>query len=297
MTSPTPPVSDVLRGIEGLAARSGEMLAEALNLIEQAANAENAAMETAVAALGESHARTVVDLARMPVASEINRVLHAIRSAADAMLAGASAPTSSELPVPVAAPRQEPSVRMPAPLQPDASGRIDMFGISVPASRSEEAAEVVAAARTAVAQNRKANPYDHYRGKNSWCKSLFLAAFAQISAESSHRHQTEETAVSHGDGALPPAEAVAAPERDVRPALPQRPSIAGSGPLRATRPIPSEQAPPPAQPRVASPSPSPSRLHAQGITAQTIEDPVMSREPPPMTSKTPPRSFFKQRTR
>lgn len=296
MTSPTPPVSDVLRGIEGLAARSGEMLAEALNLIEQAANAENAAMETAIAALGESHARTVVDLARMPVASEISRVLHAIRSAADAMLAGASASTSSELPAPAALPRQEPSVRMPTPLQPDASGRIDMFGISVPASRSEEAAEVVASARAAVAQNRKANPYDHYRGKNSWCKSLFLAAFARISAESSHRHQTEEAATSPGTVALPPAEAEAAPERDVRTGLPQRPSIAGSGPLRGSRPIPSEQAAPPVKPPRAA-SPSASRLHAQGITAQTIEDPVMSREPPPKTTKTPPRSFFKQRTR
>lgn len=293
MTSPTPPVSDVLRGIEGLAARSGEMLAEALNLIEQAANAESAAMETAVAALGESHARTVVDLARMPVASEINRVLHAIRSAADAMLAGGGASASSELPAPVTAPRQQTSERIPTPLQPDASGRIEMFGISVPASRSEEAAEVVAAARAAVAQNRKANPYDHYRGKNSWCKSLFLAAFARISAESSHRQQTEETAVSLGDDALPPVEA--APERNIRPDLAQRPSITGSGPLRVARPMPSEQAPSPAQLRIASPSQS--RLHAQGITAQTIEDPIMSREPPPKTSKTPPRSFFKQRTR
>lgn len=294
MTSPTPPVSDVLRGIEGLAARSGEMLAEALNLIEQAAKAENAAMETAVAALGESHARTVVDLARMPVASEINRVLHAIRSAAEGMLAGASAPTSSELQGPAATPQQEPAVRIPAPLQPDASGRIDMFGISVPASRSEEASEVVAEARSAVAQNRKANPYDHYRGKNSWCKSLFLAAFARISAESAHRQQVDEPP-SHAEGGIALVEAEAPPEREVRAAVPQRPSIAGSGPLRATRQVPSEQAPPPVQPRAAAPSQS--RLHAQGITAQTIEDPIMSREPPPKAPKAPTRSFFKQRTR
>ncbi len=294
MTSPTPPVSDVLRGIEGLAARSGEMLAEALNLIEQAAKAENAAMETAVAALGESHARTVVDLARMPVASEINRVLQAIRSAADAMLAGGSAPAADELPAQTLAARQEAPSRTPPAPQPDASGRIDMYGISVPASRSEEASEVVAAARTAVSQNRKANPYDHYRGKNSWCKSLFLAAFARISAESGHRQQVEEPS-SRNDDILLSSDAEAPADRDVRPVVPQRPSISGSGPLRAARQVPSEQSTPPVQPRPAAPSPS--RLHAQGITAQTIEDPGKSREPPPQASKSPTRTFFKQRTR
>lgn len=296
MTSPTPPVSDVLRGIEGLAARSGEMLAEALNLIEQAAKAENAALETAVAALGESHARTVVDLARMPVASEITRVLHAIRSATDSMLAGAAASVSAEREASTVVQHSEPLSRIPPAPQPDASGRIEMYGILVPASRSEEASEVVAAARTAVAQNRKANPYDHYRGKNSWCKSLFLAAFAQISAESTQRLQADET--SRRDDMVqsaPRVEPDAASEMDTRPAAPQRPSIAGSGPLRAPRQVPADQAPPTVPPRPAAPSAP--RLHAHGITAQTIEDPGKSREPPPQAPKAPTRSFFKQRTR
>jgi hypothetical protein len=272
------------------------MLAEALNLIEQAANAENAAMETAVAALGESHARTVVDLARMPVAAEIARVLHAIRSAADAMLTGAAASVSAELPASPVVQHLEPPFRLPPAPQPDASGRIEMYGISVPSSRSEEASEVVASARTAVAQNRKANPYDHYRGKNSWCKSLFLAAFARISAESTQRLQTEEMS-PRDDVAQPPSrvEPDSAPEMDTRPAAPQRPSIAGSGPLRATRPMPADQVPPTMPPRTAAPSSS--RLHAHGITAQTIEDPGKSREPPAQAPKAPTRSFFKQRTR
>jgi hypothetical protein len=274
------------------------MLAEALNLIEQAAKAEAAALETAVAALGESHARTVVDLARMPVAAEISRVLLAIRSAADAMLAGTSpAIPTSPAPAPSASAASDPVQRAVTVPQPDASGRIELYGISVPASRHEEAEEVVAAARTAVAQNRKANPYDHYRGKNSWCKSLFLAAFSNISTEASQRMQAEASVSgeSLAPAAAPHAEPSPAPEREVQPVVPPRPSIAGSGPLRAARQVPAEHAPQPAAPRNIAPSPS--RLHAHGITAQTIEDPGKSREPPPQTAKPTTRSFFKQRTR
>jgi hypothetical protein len=296
MTVPTPPVSDVLRGIEELAARSGEMLAEALSLIEQAARAEAAAMETAVAALGESHARTVVDLARMPVAAEVTRVLLAIRSSADAMLSGTRPSSSIELPPAPSAGHHGSLVRSSSVPHPDASGRIDLYGIMVPASRSQEASEVVAAARTAVAQNRKANPYDHYRGKNSWCKSLFLAAFAEISTEAS-RVQVDAAPALYEDAApavSPRLADVAVTEVEARPAVAPRPSIAGSGPLRGARHAAGEPSQMASRPAAAA---SPARLHAQGITAQTIEDPGTSRQPPQQASNRPTRSFFKQRTR
>mgnify|MGYP001178167045 CR=1 FL=1 len=295
MTSSTPPVSDILRGIEGLAARSGEMLAEALNLIEQASRAEAAAMETAVAALGESHAKTVVDLARMPLAAETTRVLVAIRSAADNMLSatsGNSVEVASSLIAPSTVAQEHPHPVASSP-QADASGKVIFYGIAVSSSRIAEAEEVVAAARTAVAQNRKANPYDHYRGKNSWCKSLFLAAFAQISSEIAAQRDPgglndQNDTPGHQDVPdVAPPHAVAVPER---------PSIAAAGPVRTSRLAPVH--PPQIAPISRPSSGSSSRLHAQGITAQTIEDPVKFAETSPQAKKPPVRSFFnKQRVR
>lgn len=299
MTGTTPPVSEVLRGIEAIAAHSSELLAEALRLIEQATKAEAAAMETAVAALGESHARTVVDLARMPISAETTRTVRAIRAAADAFLGGSSAPASAVAASGHVTADREPRQRIIPEQQPDSSGRISIYGISVPASRVEEAEDVVSAARTAAGRNHKANPYENYRGKNSWCKSLFLAAFAVISEEEALRAAQEAEAAAE-EQSVPEVVPVSQPSE---PPPVTRASIAGAGPVRGARsaasallrrPTPVPTPVPPSRPADASPT----RQHAHGITAQTIEtisDPSLQRDPnsPPKTTG----RFFKPRTR
>jgi len=285
MTAPTPPVSDVLRGIEALAAQSRDMLAEALDLISKAAKAEAMAMDTAIAALGEPHGRTVVELARMSVASETSATLNAIRDSIAGMLSEVK--TASSAPPAAAA-----SVRDRAEHQspPDASGRIRLFGIMVPAGRMAEAEEVIAVARTSVAQNRKANPYDHYRGKNSWCKSLFLAAFAQ----------TAEQTPSASQAATPQSgERPALPPPSVAPLTAPRQSVAAAGPVRgggASYPEPSPAPPPEAQTPPPRTQPPGQRLHAHGTTAQTIPEEVLqqSKIPPVSPSRGRP-SFFRNR--
>jgi hypothetical protein len=301
MTGSTPPVSEVLRGIEAIAAHSSELLAEALRLIEQATKAEIAAMETAVAALGESHARTVVELARMSVSSETGRTARAIRAAADAFLGrSASHSPSTAMPGPVTSEMEPRQRTIPAP-HPDASGRISIYGISVPAGRVEEAEDVISAARIAVARNHKANRYENYRGKNSWCKSLFLAAFSVISDEEALRIAKELS-----DAAAPQvvAETVPAAPPPSEPPL-TRPSIAGAGPVRAARPSISASARPAVSPAVPPSRPADalsSRRHAHGITAQTIDietvsDPSSKRDPASPPAPAGRSSFFNKRTR
>jgi hypothetical protein len=283
MTNPTPPVSDVLRGIETLASQSRGMLEQALELIEKAARAEEIAMETAIAALGEAHGRTVVELARMPVASEMQDMLRSIRDAAAGMLGEIAAPAPSAT--------HHRTLAHPAAIpQTDASGKVEMFGIPVPASRLQEAEEVVAAAKTAVAQNRKANPYDHYRGKNSWCKSLFLAAFSRIS--------TDQATDSPSSEASPDERASQRPQTP--PAAPEvRPSIAASGPVRGAGSLREDPAPRPASPVQPPPRPpvvAQPRQHAHGATAQTIPDEVLQRSATPTPAR-PTTRFFNHRTR
>lgn len=283
MTAPTPPVSDVLRGIEALAAQSRDMLAEALDLIGKAARAEAMAMDTAIAALGEPHGRTVLELARMSVAAETSATLNAIRDSISGMLSDMK--PSPPRPTAVAAVRDRDEHQPP----PDDTGRIRLFGILVPAGRMAEAEEVIAVARTSVAQNRKANPYDHYRGKNSWCKSLFLAAFAQIMEEASSA--PEAAALAPEEPALPAQPSVAAP---VAP----RQSVAASGPVRGGRASYAEPSPAP-PPEATTPlrtQSSGQRLHAHGTTAQTIPEEVLqqSTTPPAAPSRGRP-SFFRNR--
>lgn len=265
------------------------MLAQALNLVTQAANAEKMAMDTAVAALGEPHGRTVVELARMSVAGETLETLSAIAAAVSTMIGNGVSEGSPA----VVSPSLNDSVRArrdPPPIT-DASGRVEMFGIPVPAGRLSEAEEVVATARTAVAQNRKANPYDHYRGKNSWCKSLFLAAFSTISAD--------VAIPAPPDTILEAVAPVPAPEQQTRPSVLAAGPVRGSRPLHAAAPVrPADETipdTPSAYPRVQPQQGQ--RLHAHGATAQTISEEVLPQSSVPSTPRSPGRSTFFKRTR
>lgn len=285
MTTSTPPVSDVLRGIEDLAAQSLRHLAEALDLITKASKAEAIAVETAVAVLGEERGRTALELAKISVSGQTVETLQAISSLVSGMLSETGvAPGNGKVPpaVPVAH-RAAPQVIA------DSSGRVEMFGILVPAARIAEADDVVATARTAVAQNRKANPYDHYRGKNSWVKSLFLAAFSQITSDAA------ASSVPTADEIEPTPSPAAAPP-------PSRQSVMASGPVRGVRQGLGDPPPrdhpvariEPTVPQHRTPQPA-QRLHAHGTTAQTIPEEVLQQSATPRPAPQGRQSFFRKR--
>lgn len=253
-----------------------------------AAKAEAAAIETATSLLGEARGKTALDLARLPVAAEITETLSAIRSAIDGFQDVAPGESQSVTP-------QETLVVQPSERTVSANGRIDFFGIMVPAGRASEAEDVIAAARTAVAQNHKTNPYDHYRGKNAWFKSLFLAAFSHITAEAV-APLPSSGAVHRDEGAKP----LAADEADP----PSRPSVVAAGPVRGPRPgyfVRREAFTPDTPALVPSPAPPPmlqptgNRLHAHGTTAQTIPEEVLQQsaaQQPPARGR---QTFFRNR--
>jgi hypothetical protein len=62
--------------------------------------------------------------------------------------------------------------------QNDDPSRLSIYGVEIKRAKIKEADEVVAQAKSAAAQGRKANPYAGQRGRNSWRDALYAAAYA-----------------------------------------------------------------------------------------------------------------------
>lgn len=332
MTNPTAPASEVLRGLEVISALSNGKVEDALRSLHEAAKADATAEETAIIGLGEKFARTVMDLAKSTAAPARLDNLLAIRALADRLIAQEQGVTQSIALAEDEIVSPDPSVqsqvdeapmtvsrRIPAGPKASPSVRVDLFGISVLASRKDEADQVIADARASVAQNKKANPYESYRGKNSWCKSLFIAAYTHLSSMADAEQTEEEPQTEPApprparsfdldddsdDAAAPsPAlEPVIAPSVDVvetavsaSPA--PRQSISRSGPLRsATRYPPQDgETTIPAAPQPSEHTPL-GRVHGLGVAVQTMDlsDSAQAEasKPPSSTSR---QTFFKRK--
>lgn len=305
MTNALAPASEVLRGIEVISALSNGKVAEALRSLEDAQRADATATETAVNGLGAAYAKTVMDLARMTAAPARLETLLAIRSLVDTLIAvEQDIPAQTAITHPsatVSVPSTDRSEHVERPLSrrvlagPQVSDtvRIDMFGISVLASRKDEADMVIADARSALAQNKKTNPYESYRGKNSWLKTLYVAAYthlASIAATVVDPPQVDDAAKANAarnfDFAeedfiepsvvavathIPPAQALSdVTSGDTASAQLSRPSLAKSGPLRSGSKPQSVQEP---GSRAAAPAEvtHKGRMHGLGAAVQTID--------------------------
>jgi hypothetical protein len=285
--------SEVVAAIEQMSKASLKGLEDAFLLVQRIETTRAAEISTAQDALGPAYAATVVELARVTTAERTTELLVAIRDLAERLLGGApstlSAPPAEALAVQpvreqtpaVVEPHPVPRQRVFAPPQQRGSSRDELYGVPFPASRREEADDVVVQARKALAQGHKTNPFESYRGKNQWCKKLFDMAFAALSAgaeESVSDHAVvPERDVAAERPAAPVASAIA--ERNPVPPAPApvpapvaRSSVAMSGPARGVRnrfgpPMPPAPATTGSIPR----DPSSGRRFGMGVVTQTID--------------------------
>lgn len=280
-------------------------LEDALSLVQRVEATRAAEISTAQDALGPAYAMTVVELARVTTAARTTELLVAIRDLADRLL---GAPPASSTPAAVqqsvthgvAAPvaqTEEPQVssrqRVFMPPQPKAAERAELFGVPFPASRREEADDVVAQVRRALAQGHKTNPFESYRGKNQWCKKLFEMAYAALSADPASDVDATSESPDH-DAATPPPPAPA-PDREVVPAAAPvgatRSSVAMSAPARGSRQRFIPPSPPPPSTAGSVPrDPASGRRFGMGVVTQTLDPEVID-------SSAPARQSFYKRKR
>ena len=285
MTS-TPPLSEIIRALEQLAGRNGELLRDALALVQQAAAAEDAIYRTAVDAVGPDRASTVVDLVRLPVAAGIADTLSAMRRVLEGMPGGRSVASGI-----VSEPEARPFTAVYASAVQPRPEKTEICGIEIPAGRKADAEEVVTAARSAAAQNRKTNPFEHHRGKNSWKKALFVAALGQAAAEEPEALETAavQTPSTPASAPIPLPEASPGqdPIRDRADDAPRLTASAQTGQAGQLRGSPSSV--PPVSGTV---TPASGRPHGHGVAVQKIsEDQVKDVVAVPPRQRNP---FFKR---
>lgn len=274
--------SQVVAAIEQLSKASVKGLEDALALVQRVETTRATEISTAQDALGPAYAATVVELARVSTAERTGELLRSIRDLASALLG--EEPVAA-LPGREAAAQAAPQVPEPAPVRQrvfapppqQGSSRSEMYGVQFPASRREEAEDVVAQVRKAIAQGHKSNPFDSYRGKNQWCKKLFDMAYATLStAGGEHASGADEDAPPSAPAPVQTAPAAPTPAAAGDPpstpqAAPQRASLTMSGPARGIR----NRFGPPATPTPQTGSvlrdPSSGRRFGNGVVTQTID--------------------------
>lgn len=188
MTSAAIPASVIVRSAEAAVQRAASLREAARLYLEEADTIEAAARASAVEVLGEELGEAALRMAALTVAAlpvapqAAPAVLEQTQSPA-AVVSAFTPPVAVSHPVPAPSAAAAPSEEVVQPKTSEAPAKIELYGIDVPPSRMQEAAEITAQASAMFSQGRKTNPYASDRGKNAWRKALYKAAWDSLASE------------------------------------------------------------------------------------------------------------------